>query len=202
MATANDSQYATIFDSSAESAREVDRRGRFIGWFVVCLVIPTMLLALPAGRKTIVGVWEVKMKPVGQSQSPLSLAMYGSDGSFTTCSGYKTLAPIPAVQEVASETSPGYGRWAATGDWEIQLTGYQRVQDTLVLSESGDQYSGHSQVDYLDASGKVVFSPSSVVEQTGVRAARQEFAALRLPRLVRMDGFAPGFLTAVEGRRG
>ena len=67
MATANDSQYATIFDSSAESAREVDRKGRFIGWLVVCLVIPTMLLAQPAGKKTIVGVWEVKMKPVGQS---------------------------------------------------------------------------------------------------------------------------------------
>lgn len=72
--------------------------------------------------------------------------MYGSDGSFTTCSGYKTLAPIPAVQEVASETSP------------------QRVQDTLVLSESGDEYAGQVQVDFLDASGKVVFSTSGEVK--------------------------------------
>src|SRR5580692_2327781 len=116
------SQYATIFDSSAESAREVDRKGRFIGWFVVCLVIPTVLLAQPAGKKAIVGVWEVKMAPVEQSQSTfLSPAMYSSDGSFTTAGGYKALPLIPAVQEVGTEASPGYGRWAATGDREVQL---------------------------------------------------------------------------------
>jgi hypothetical protein len=178
MATANDSQYATIFDSSAESAREVDRKGRFIAWLAVSLVIPTMLLAQPAGKKTIVGVWEVKMKPVGQSQSPLSLAMYGSDGSFTTCGGYKALAPIPAVQEVGTEVSPGYGRWAATSDREIRLTfyaitwkeglgnGYQRVQETLVLSEPGDDYTGQAQVDFLDANWNVVFSTTSDVEGT------------------------------------
>ena len=87
------------------------------------------------------------MAAVGQSQSlQLSLAMYGSDGSFTTCGGYKTLPPIPAVQEVATEAGSRYGRWAATGD-RVRLTfysimwkeglgnGYQRVQDTLVLSE-------------------------------------------------------------------
>jgi hypothetical protein len=39
------SQYATIFDSSAESAREVDMKSRFIGWLVVSLVIPTVFLA-------------------------------------------------------------------------------------------------------------------------------------------------------------
>jgi hypothetical protein len=172
------SQYATIFDSSAESAREVDRKGRFIGWFVVCLVIPTMLLAQPAGKKAIVGVWEVKMAPVGQSQSPLlSLAMYGSDGSFTTCGGYKTLPPIPAVQEVATEASPGYGRWAATGDREIRLTfyaviwkeghgRYQRVQETLAMSEPGDEYTGHAQVDFLDVNWNVVFSTTSDVKGT------------------------------------
>jgi hypothetical protein len=179
MATANDSQYATILGSSAESAKEVDRKGRFIGWFVVCLVIPTMLLAQPAGKKTIVGVWEVKMAPAGQSQSPfLSLAMYGSDGSFTTCGGYKALAPIPAVQEVGTEVSPGYGRWAATGDRELRLTfyaiiwkeglanGYQRVQETLAMSESGDEYTGHAQVDFLDANWNVVFSTTSEIKGT------------------------------------
>jgi hypothetical protein len=56
--------------------------------------------------------------------------------------------PIPAVQEVANELGPGYGRWGATDDREVRLTfysimwkeglgnGYQRVQETLVLSES------------------------------------------------------------------
>jgi hypothetical protein len=180
MATANDSQYATIFDSSAESAREVDRKGRFIGWFVVCLVIPTVLLAQPAGKKAIVGIWEVKIAPAEQAQSPqLSLAMYGADGSFTAGGGYKALPPIPAVQEVATEVSPGYGRWAATGDRELRLTfyailwkeglgnGYQRVQETLVLSESGDEYTGRAQVDFLDANWNVVFSTTSDVK--GIR---------------------------------
>ena len=98
-------------------------------------------------------MWAVKVSPVGQSQSPLlSLAMFGGDGSFTTGVGYKALPPIPVVQDVATDVGPGYGRWAATGDREFRLNvyavmrkagevaGFQRVQDTLVLSESGDEY--------------------------------------------------------------
>jgi hypothetical protein len=51
--------------------------------------------------------------------------------------------------------------------WKAGLvSGYQRVQETLVLSESGDEYTGHAQVDFLDASGKVVFSTSSEVKGT------------------------------------
>jgi hypothetical protein len=145
----------------------------------VCLLIPGILLAQPAAKTTIAGVWEVKMAPAGQSQSPfLSLAMYGSDGSFTTCGGYKTLPPIPVVQEVANELGPGYGRWAAKGDREFRLTfysvmwkeglanAYQRVQETLVLSESGDEYTGHAQVDFLDANWNVLFSTASDVKGT------------------------------------
>ena len=147
---------------------------RFIGLAAVCMVIPAMLLAQPAAKKTIVGVWEVKMTPPGPSQPPqLSLAMFGSDGSFTTCGGYKALPPVSAVQEVGSEASPGYGRWAATGDRELRLTfytimwkeglanGYQRVQETLAMSEPGDEYTGHAQVDFLDANWNVVFSTTS-----------------------------------------
>jgi hypothetical protein len=108
----------------------------------------------------------------------LSLAMYSSDGSFTTCGGYKALPPIAAIQEVGTEASPGYGRWAATSDREIRLTfyaiiwkeglgnGYQRVQETLAMSEPGDEYTGHAQVDFLDANWNVVFSTTSDVEGT------------------------------------
>jgi hypothetical protein len=93
---------------------------RFIGLAAMCMVIPAMLLAQPAVKKTIV-VWKVKMASPGPSQPPqLSLAMFGSDGSFTTCGGYKALPPVSAVQEVGSEASPGYGRWAATGDRELR----------------------------------------------------------------------------------
>jgi hypothetical protein len=153
------------------------------------MFIPGILLAQPAAKKTIVGVWEVKMAPAGQSQSPLlSLAMYGSDGSFTTCGGYKALASIPAVQEVGTEVSPGYGRWAARSDggfrltfysvmWKAGLvTGYQRVQDTLVLSEAGDEYTGHAQVDYLDANGKTVLSTSSEVKGTRLEKPAMQVA--------------------------
>ena len=63
-------------------------------------------MAQPAEKKQLVGVWEVKVSPVGQSQSPeLSLAMYGGDGSFTTGGRYKALPPISAVQDVANEPS-------------------------------------------------------------------------------------------------
>jgi hypothetical protein len=46
------------------------------------------------------------------------------------------------------------------------VTGYLRVQDSLVLSESGDEYMGHAQAAFLDATGKVVFSTSREVKGT------------------------------------
>jgi len=153
---------------------------RFIGLAAVCMLIPAVLNAQPSGKKQLVGVWAVKEAPVEQSQSPLlSLAMFGGDGSFTTGVGYKALPAISALQNVATEVGPGYGRWAATGDREFRLTfyavmrkagegtGFQRVQDTLVLSKSGDEYTGHAQVDFLDADWNVVFSTTS--EEKGTR---------------------------------
>jgi hypothetical protein len=141
--------------------------------------ISSMPVGEPAGKKPLVGVWEVKMSPIGQSQSALlSLAMYSGDGSFNTTGGYKALPAIPAVQEVASEIGLGYGQWAATGDREFRLTyysvlwkaglvnGFQRVQDTLVLTESGDEYTGRAQVDFLDANWNVVFSAAGDVKGT------------------------------------
>ena len=84
---------------------------RFSSFAAVYMLIPAMLLAQPAGKKQLAGVWAVKVSPVGQSQSPLlSLAMFSGDGSFNTGVGYKTLPPIPVVQDVATELGPGYGR--------------------------------------------------------------------------------------------
>ena|SRR6516225_4354836 len=76
--------------------------------------------------------------------------------------------------------SPGYGRWVATVDREIRLTyyalmwkeglgnGYQRVQDILVLSESGNGYVGHSKVDFSDASGKSHLDRARPVSHPGL----------------------------------
>ena len=121
----------------------------------------------------------MKEVPVEHSQSPLlSLAMFGRDGSFTTGVGYKGLPPIPVVQDVATELGLGYGRWATTGDGEFRLTfyavmrragfvnGFQRVQDTLALSESGNECTGHALVDFLDADWNVVFSTTRDVKGT------------------------------------
>src|SRR6516162_6357247 len=155
-------------------------KNRFIGFAGVYMLIPAMLLAQPPGKKQLVGVWAVQEAPVEQSQSPLlSLAMFGGDGSFTTGVGYKALPAVSAVQDVVTEIGPGYGRWVTTGDKEFRLTfyavmrkagegaGFQRVQETLVLSESADEYTGHAQVDFLDADWNVVFSTTS--EEKGAR---------------------------------
>src|SRR6516225_3544168 len=104
--------------------------------------------------------------------------MYAGDGSFNATVGYKALPSIPAVQDIATEIGLGYGQWAATGDREFRLTyycvlwkaglvnGFQRVQDTLVMTESGDDYRGRAQVDFLDANWNVVFSTTSDVKGT------------------------------------
>ena len=133
----------------------------------------------PARKKPLVGVWEVKESPIWESQTPLlSLAMYAGDGSFTTAGGYKALPPVPAVQDVANEIGPGYGFWATTGAGAFRLTsyavirkaglvnGFQRARETLVLSESGDEYTGHAQVDFLDANWNVILSTTSDAKGT------------------------------------
>jgi len=138
---------------------------------------PAILFGEPAAQESLLGVWEVNASPIGQSPL-LSLAVFGGDGSFTTVGGYKALPPVPAVDEVASELGPGCGRWAATGNREFRLTfysvlwktglvnGFQRVQDTFTLSESGNEYAGHAQMDFLDANWNVVFSTSSELKGT------------------------------------
>ena len=152
---------------------------RFVSLAAVYMLIPAMLLAQPAGKKQLVGVWAVKVSPVGQSQSPLlSLAMFGGDGSFTTTLGTK-LPPVPPFPGFADERGPGYGRWVQTGDREFKLTfysilwkegvvnGYQRVRSTMTLSDSGNEFTADKvQVDFLDTNWKVVTSDNDEVRGT------------------------------------
>ena len=155
-------------------------KNRFLGWAAVCMLIPAVLLAQPAGKKELVGVWVVREAPVGQAQpSALSLATFRADGSCINCVGYKALPAMAALQEVATELGPGYGRWAATdspGEFRLtfysvmrkagRVNGFQRTQNTLVLSESGSEYAGHARTDFLDAGWNVVFSTTSEVIAT------------------------------------
>jgi hypothetical protein len=116
---------------------EVDMKSRFIASTAVCMFVPVTLFAQPARRTQLVGVWAVKEAPVGQSQSPLlSVAMFSADGSFTTAVGYKALPAIRAIEDVATELGPGYGRWAAAGDREFQLTFYSVMWRTGLVNGS------------------------------------------------------------------
>jgi hypothetical protein len=188
---AKDSKHPTRIEARIAKALTTNgvMKNRLIGFAAVCVAIPAMLVAQQNEKKQLAGVWKVEVAELGQSESSLlSLAMFGEDGSFTTAVGYKSLPPIAAVQDIATEIGPGYGGWAAVGQREFRLTfysvmlkaglvnGFQRVQTTLVLSESGDEYIGHAQVDFLDANWNVLFSTTSDVKGT-----RLETPATLLP---------------------
>jgi hypothetical protein len=169
----------------------VDMKIRLLKFFALGILTPAVLLAQPVQKKTIVGVWEVKLSLADESQSPqLSVAMFGNDGSFTAAGGNKALPPIPALQAVANELGPAFGRWAPTGTREFSLTshavmakaglgdGFQRVHYTLVLSESGEEYTGHAEVDFLDADWNVVFSTTGDVKATRLKTPATVLAEL------------------------
>ena len=118
-----------MLDLSPETGHGGYTKRRFIALSAAYMLIPVMLLAQPAGKKQLVGVWAVRESQVGQSQPPvLSLAMFRGDGSFIKWVGYKALPAIDALQEVATELGPGYGHWAATdNDKEFRLTSYSVI---------------------------------------------------------------------------
>jgi hypothetical protein len=96
------------------------RKNGLIGLAFLCVTIPIMLVAQPAEKKTLVGVWEVKISAGGGPPQPLlSIASFGGDGSFTTTGNTKFPQGLGS-----DERGPGYGRWAQTGDREFKLTFY------------------------------------------------------------------------------
>src|SRR5215469_14324087 len=114
---------------------KTDTKNRIMGLAALYLLVPAMLLAQPAGKKQLVGVWAVREAQVGQSQLPLlSLAMFRGDGSFIKGVGYKALPAIAALQNVATELGPGCGRWAATGNRAFRLTFYSVLWKTGLVN--------------------------------------------------------------------
>ena len=82
------------------------RKNRLIGLAFLCVTIPLMLVAQPAEKKALVGVWEVKISAGGGPPQPLlSIAIFGGDGSFTTTGNTKF-----SLTGLADERGPGYGR--------------------------------------------------------------------------------------------
>ena len=147
-----------------------------IGLAVLCMTIPVIVVAQPAEKKTLVGVWEVKIAAGGVPPPPLlSIAIFSGDGSFATTGNTKI-----SWAGLAYQRGPGYGRWAQTGDKEFKLTfyavllkedevnGYLRVRSTMILSDSGNEFTADKvQVDFLDTNWKVV--SSDIDEVTGTR---------------------------------
>jgi hypothetical protein len=153
----------------------VTRKNGLIGLAVLCVTIQVMLVAQAAEKKTLVGVWEVKISAGGGPPQPLlSIASFGGDGSFTTTGNTKFPQGLGS-----DERGPGYGRWAQTGDREFKLTfyavllkdgevnGYMQVQSTLILSESGNEFTSRDcKVDFMDADRKVLDSDNDQVKGT------------------------------------
>ena len=151
----------------------MSRKKGLIGLAFLCVAIPLMLVAHPAEKKTLVGVWEVEISAGGVPPPPLlSIASFGGDGSFTTTGNTKL-----SLAGLADQRGPGYGRWAQTGDREFKLTfyavlwkegevnGYMRVLSSMILSESGDEFTAREcKVEFLDANWKVVDSDNDEVE--------------------------------------
>lgn len=75
----------------------------------LCIAIPGMGVAQSAEKKTLVGVWEVKISPKDARAPLLSIAIFGGDGSFTTSVNAK-FPPVPPFQGFVDELGPGYGR--------------------------------------------------------------------------------------------
>jgi hypothetical protein len=141
--------------------------------------VPANLVAQSSEKKTLSGVWEVKISAGGVPSPLLSIAIFGQDGSFTTTGGTK-FSLAPPNQGLGDERGPGYGRWAQTGDREFRLTfyvpllrggevnGYIRVRSTMRLSESGDEFMSHECLaEFLNANWKVLDSDKDDV--TGTR---------------------------------
>jgi hypothetical protein len=141
--------------------------------------VPANLVAQSSEKKTLAGVWEVKISAGGVPSPLLSIAIFGQDGSFTT-TGDTKFSLAPPNQGLGNERDPGYGRWAQRGDREFRLTfyvpllkggevnGYMRVRCTMRLSESGDEFRSHECLaEFLDANWKVLDSDKDDV--TGTR---------------------------------
>jgi len=133
----------------------------------------------PAGnfpeKNRVVGAWKLTMFQTGQGLPPLlGLAIYGGDGTFFTTVGNPIKTETnPSLRRLADTLGAGYGRWIQTGDKEMRMifyfpllkegviNGFSRVDGTVVLTESGDDFSAQSRTEFLDPDLKVLLTVAS-----------------------------------------
>ena len=75
---------------------------------------------------------------------------------------------MPEIPAVGTQMGPGIGQWVRTGDKEYHMTfyavlskegvatGFYHAEATLILSDSGDEYTGESKSEFLDLNWKAV----------------------------------------------
>jgi hypothetical protein len=152
----------------------------------VSLVTSTVRLAA-AEEKDLTGVWEVKISPTGVPPPPmLAMAIFGEDGSFIGTHD-RVVPPVPEILAVAADMGPAYGRWVQTADGEFQLTfyaamwnkegvisGFHRIQASIVLSESGDEFTAKTQADFFDANWKTLLTNTGEAKGTRLKTPDEE----------------------------
>jgi hypothetical protein len=120
--------------------------------------------------------WVVPI-PTGVPPPPmLAMAMFGKDGSFVGTHD-RAVPPVPDILAIGADMGPAYGRWLQSGEREFQLTfyaamwntegvisGFHRIQASIVLSESGDEFTAKTQADFSDANWKTVMSNTGEVK--------------------------------------
>jgi hypothetical protein len=152
-----------------------------IGVTAIFMAIPAILFAQPNEKQPLVGMWELKFSQNGTAAQPprVGLEIFGEDGACTTIVGTAIEKSTPVLQALADELGTGQGRWVQIGEREFQVTfyspllksgvvsGFQRKKSTMLMSETGNEWTANAQADFLDANGNVVFSDS--VEAQGRR---------------------------------
>lgn len=126
-------------------------------------------------KNRIIGAWKLTMFQTGQGLPPLlGFAIFGRNGTFFTTVGNPIEKETnPSLRTLADTLGAGYGRWIQAGDNEIRMTfyfpllkaglinGFSRVDATVVLSESGDDFAAHSRTEFLDPDLKVLLTVAS-----------------------------------------
>jgi hypothetical protein len=144
---------------------------RILEFVVLCSAIPTLLIAQTA-PKTIAGVWVSKIvsEDLVAKNAPITLiaiSLYSPDGSVVN-HGIAKIPPMPDIPVVGTQMGAGIGQWVRMGDKEYHMTfyavlsrdgvatGFYDAEATLILSDSGDEYTGESKSEFLDLNWKAV----------------------------------------------
>jgi hypothetical protein len=140
-------------------------KSRLMAIAVVCVGISTPMVARASGND-LTGVWQTQVSMPGVDREIKAISICGKDGSFLTVGDRQGPAVPGAVG--GTRLSDGVGTWVRRGARDFLLTfyavmcnkggevvGYQKVQGSIRLSESGDKLEASGPSQFLDTKGTV-----------------------------------------------